>query len=476
LIVSTNHSGDFMTKRVLKAVFLGSLLSSVLVVATTFALTMVRQIIIEENEALVHAMAQGILPSLMVNDMEQVKSLIAGLETHSGVESAELISSQGASIASYTRSGYEGDPFFELASVGEDNASIHVMAPVTFDSVIVANLHLAINLWPTYIRIMTWLGVLLIVPSVLYVLIKHYRVKIRFEKIGRDDDDGQSGNYYDLKEAIDQAMADANVSLEFQPIQRMSDCGLYGIEAVVCWGHPSGQTLHMSPADFTHLAERAGICLPFEDWLLLSALSQAADWQQQYGPMILTLNISASQFTDSAFAHKVRMLCEQVQYPHQLLELELNESIIYRVYENSLALMGNFSAQGLSVTLDAFGLSPMSLDLLQKIPVNKIKIDRKLLKRMDNDEVIYQSIHTLIRHSVACDVQVMAEGVETPDQLTALQSMGCTLGQGRYFHNPMSAVAMSHCLASSLFDTQAKRAYKDSIASFDSGRENSLMC
>jgi hypothetical protein len=273
-----------MSKKIIKLAVLVPAVLGTLVLSSVLVFNAVRQNIIEDNEALVHSVAQSILPALLVNDTQQVEALMKALEGYPGIQSAELISSVGAPIASYVKNGQALDPStssFELASATDDPNHVYVMAPITFDSVIVANLHIAVNLWPTYLRIITWLGILLIVPSVLYVAIKQLRLKLRFEVVGKSGGPGHGGGSYDLNQSVQAAMSDADISLEYQPIQRMSDGGLFGMEVVVCWRHPSGQTLYVSPSDFVALAEREGICLPFDDWLLTTACSQAALWQHQ---------------------------------------------------------------------------------------------------------------------------------------------------------------------------------------------------
>lgn len=454
-----------MSKKIIKLVVFVPALLGTLVLSSVLVFNAVRQSIIENNEALVHSVAQSILPALLVNDTQQVEALMKALEGYPGIESAELVSSVGAPIASYVKNGQTLDPAaasFELASAPDDPNHLHVMAPITFDSVIVANLHIAVNLWPTYLRIITWLGILLIVPSVIYVVIKQLRLKLRFEVVGKSGGSGpgQGGGPFDLNHSVKLAMSEADISLEYQPIQRMSDGGLFGMEVVVCWRHPSGQTLHVSPSDFVTLAEKDGICVPFDDWLLITACEQAASWQHQYGPLILTLNISPTQFNDKNFAKKIRYICAEAQYPHQLLELEVNESVIARQQQGALASVATFAEQGLSITVDGFGLSQCSLDLLEALPVSKVKLDRKLINRVAWDEQIFDLIDTTIKHAVLNDVQVMADGLELVEQHEKLQSMGCILGQGALFSAPMTAREFELFLASRPFDVSTSRVLK----------------
>lgn len=449
-----------MSKKIIKlAVVVPAVIGS-LVLVSILIFNAVRHKIIEDHEVLVHAVAQNILPALLVNNTSQVEVMLHALESYPGIESAELISAEGASIASYARAGHALDPIspaFELASATDDPNQVHVMAPITFDSLIVANLHIAVNLWPTYLRIMMWLGVLLIVPSVIYVLIKQSRIKLRFERVAGGGS-GPGGKSFSVAEAVNAEMGEAEISLEYQPIQRMSDSGLFGMEVVVCWRHPSGQTIHVSPSDFVGVAENANICLPFDDWLLTTACKQAAAWQHQYGPLILTINISAIQFENADFAKKIRSICEQTQYPYQLLELEVNESVVSSDLQQAIARVQAFAEQGLSITVDDFGLTQTSLDLLEVLPINKVKLDYKLVKRMSYDEKIHELIQTIIVQALSQDVQVMADGLDTPEQHAELQSMGCIFGQGAYFYAPFTVSGFDNFLATRPFDVTTKRA------------------
>ena len=443
-----------MSKKIIKSVVIFSAFIGAAALSSVLIFNSVRQMIIEDNEVLAHTVAQSILPALLANDKSQVDAILKGLENYPGIQVAELLSAEGASIASYAKSGAVLDPTnsqFELASAPDDLNEVRVMAPITFDSVIVANLSMAVNLWPTYIRIITWMGLLLAIPSVIYVLIKRFGIKLRFERVTDHDAEG-GGGMFNVASAVGAAMNNADITIEYQSIQRMSDGGLFGMEVVVCWRHPSGQTLHVSPSDFVGLAEREGICLPFDDWLLTTACTCAAKWQHQYGPLILSINVSAKQFKDPLFAEKVRRACDHSQYPHQLLELEVNESVVARDLNTARTCLKNFTDHGLTVTLDSFGLLHGSYDLLGNIPVHKVKLDRKLIARMGSDEPIARLIQGTIDHALSQEVQVMVDGLAHAEQRISLQRMGCILGQGTYFNPPMSASNFESFLSARPFD------------------------
>ena len=431
-----------------------------LVLISVLAFNGVRRALVENYEVMAHSVAQGLLPALLVDDAQQVEVLVKALEANPAIESAELLNAQGASVASFSRHGDLQDGVsgaFALASAEQDPYVVRVIAPITFDSLIVANLHVAINLWPIYVKIMTWLGFFLIVPSVIYVLIKHFRLKLRFEVIGQGGGSDGGGDAFDVQKAVSIAMRDADVSIEYQPIQRMSDSGSFGMEVVVSWRHPSGQTIQIAPGDFVALAERNQISLPFDEWVLLTACSQAAVWQHQYGPLILAVNISASQFNDPTFAHRVRAICEQAQYPYQLLELEVRESAVLKDVRQALKNMEVFAEQGLSLTVDHFGLSTQSWDALTILPVDKVKLNRNLVNQVCVDEQVNQHIHSLVAQALIHDVQVMADGVETHDQRDALQRAGCILGQGRYFSPPLTSAAFEIFIKNRSFEKMAQR-------------------
>jgi EAL domain-containing protein (putative c-di-GMP-specific phosphodiesterase class I) len=447
-----------MSKNILKLGIVWPAFIGAAITASVLIFGAVRHAIIEDNETLVHSIAQSILPALLVNDAVQVEALMKALESYPGIEVAELISAEGAPIASYAKSDKSFDPTstaFELASAADDPNQIHLSSPITFDSLIVANLHIAVNLWPTYMRIMTWLGVLLIVPSMAYVLVKQFRIKLRFERIAdrhRGGSNGSGEDSFNLEEAIKGAMNEADISIEFQPIQRMSDAGLFGMDVVVCWRHPSGQTLHVSPSDFIGLAEKNGISLPFDDWLITSACSFAAKWQHQYGPLILTIGITANQFKDPLFAQRLRTICENAQYPHQLLELAVSEkSISANLQEAQLALQV-FVKQGLSVMIDGFGLTNNAQDLLTVLPVRKVKLDARLVKRMNYDDSVIQLVQLLVDQALTRDVQVVADSIPTVNLQAKLREIGCFFGLGSYFSAPMTASAFSEYLSKRSLD------------------------
>lgn len=420
-------------------------IAAILIVAVCYlSFKAIEQSIIEENEVLVHSIAQSLLPALLVGDTQQVDNLLKTLESYPGIQSAELISGAGVPIASYARNGVGVDPAqadFALASADEglSGSGLHVTAPLTFDTQILANLHIAVNLWPAYLRIIQWLGLLLILPSTLYVVVKQLRIKIRFEKFMDQSDSGPgSNNDFNLDSALQDALKEADISLEYRPIKRISDKGIFGAEVIVCWRHPSGQTLHVSPSDFIALAERSDLFLPFAHWVLETACKQFATWQHQHGPLVLALNIAPSQLKDSGFYQKVRDVCAATQFPHQLIEFEINEAALLRS-KNALADMQAFTQQGMSLKVDGFGLSARSHELLQSGTIHKIKFAPQLIKNVVQDAEMCAHVRSFAHLALAHDLQMMADGLHSDAQTEVMQKLGCVLGQGPHLSQTLSS-------------------------------------
>lgn len=462
-----------MSKKIIKlAILLPAVVGlSLLLIATGYKL--VRYTVVEEQKALVHSIAQNILPALLVNDTVQVQAALKALEEYPGVESAELIGAQGASIASYSRGGAIDDnqiSTFELASASEDLNQVYLTAPITFDSLIVANLHIAVNLWPSYLKIITWLGIFLIIPSVIYVLIKQFRVKLRFERIEETYHNSNISSIQDfeINKVFKDAILESDITIEYQPIKRLSDGGVFGMEVIVCWRHPSGQTIYASPSDFFDLVDKNNFFVPFERWLFETACSQAAEWQHRYGPLVMSINTTLNQLNNPTFTKMVRSVCEETQFPHQLLEFEISEKLISNSLHNSINRISEIYREGFSTTINCFGLSNDCSEFIKNRQTRKIKIDKNLVKRIIADENVFNLVESIISQVDAGDMQIMADGVDSLEQALNLKNLGCILGQGSYFGSPMSANAFELLLKNRINDSSIKNKLISENSNFSS--------
>lgn len=423
--------------------FVGALISAV----CYLSFRVIEQSIIEEHEALVHQMAQSVMPALLAGDVQQVEALLKGLESKPGIKSAELISGNGLPLASYTREGLavDLDQAFALASA-ENSMDLNVMAPLTFDTQILANLYIAIDLWPAYLRVIQLLGVLLIVPAILFVVIKQMQIRLRVEKV-LEFDDSDSNQQFNIHNELKQALKASDISLEYRTIKRLSDQGIFGAELVVCWRRPSGETQYVSPADFTALANIYSSLLPIEEWVLEHACKQFSTWQQQYGPLILVMNISSDQFTDPCFYDRVRLTCASAQLPHQLIEFEINEAFLL-CSNTATKDIDAFVQRGLNLTVDNFGLSLLSHDILKNTAIQKVKFSRQLVKNMMADVDVFSHIRSCAALALDNDVQLMVDGLQSKEQITMAQEMGVLFGQGAEIGLALSAQKFEDLLAS----------------------------
>ncbi len=422
----------------------------VTILVCVFGFLNLRSALIESKEQLAASFAQRILSALMLNDEQQVASLMKSLEGVPGVQVAELVANNGQTLASYSRSGlpvdYAQQAQFELATHLDDN-KLHIMVPVSFDTQIIANLYLSIDLWASCAPYFVWLGGALFVFAALYLLVKQRHVKIRIEKITQPPSSGGGGTTFNVDSAMRQALTEADITLKYLPIMRLADKGLFGVEVLVSWLHPSGQRLNISPADFIALAEQSGMFLPFGSWVMTTACQQAAIWHRQHGPLVLSLNLSASQLQNPAVVDQIHEACAAAQFPHQFIEFEVNESLLLRQPELMKQAVQNFVDKGMSLTLDRFGSTHQSVALLQSLPIRKIKLDHKMLDIASEDAELSSTLHMMTAFAMAMNVNVMVDGVNSAAQRQSLHAMGCVLGQGAYCGVAMSADEFSEFLA-----------------------------
>jgi len=420
------------------------------ILVCVFGFFNLRSALIESKEQLAASFAQRILSALMLNDEQQVASLMKSLEGIPGVQVAELVANNGQTLASYSRSGqpvdYAQQAQFELATHLDDN-KLHIMVPVSFDTQIIANLYLSIDLWASCAPYLVWLGSALFVFAALYVLVKQRNIKIRIEKITDPSSSGGGGATFNVDNAMRQALEEADITLKYLPIMRLADKGLFGVEVLVSWLHPSGQRLNISPADFIALAEQSGMFLPFGSWVMTTACQQASVWHHQHGPLALSLNLSASQLQNAALVEQIHDTCKATQFPHQFIEFEVNESLLLRQPELMKQAVQNFVDKGMSLTLDRFGSTHQSVALLQSLPIRKIKLDHKMLDVVSEDAELSSTLHMMTAFAISMNVNVMVDGVNSAEQRQSLHAMGCVLGQGTDCGGAMSADDFSAFLA-----------------------------
>jgi diguanylate cyclase (GGDEF)-like protein/PAS domain S-box-containing protein len=219
-----------------------------------------------------------------------------------------------------------------------------------------------------------------------------------------------------------------------------------GAEALIRWNHP--ERGFISPVQFIPLAEENGLILPIGHWVLDTACAQLALWQENELTRHLTLsvNVSARQFHESGFVHQVRQVLMQHAINPAKLKLEPTESILLENIEDAVATMNALKILGVQFALDDFGTGFSSLQYLKILPLNQLKIDQSFVRDLvagANDQAI---VRTIIAMAHGLNLDVIAEGVETAEQLEILQQNGCNHFQGYLFGKPVPIEAFDQSL------------------------------
>jgi diguanylate cyclase (GGDEF)-like protein len=227
-------------------------------------------------------------------------------------------------------------------------------------------------------------------------------------------------------------------SLHFQP-QVQQGGQVCGVEALLRWQHPERGPV--SPGDFIPVAEETGLIIPLGEYILRQACEQLARWAGQPGMAHLTLsvNVSPRQFQQDNFVALVLGVLERTGAPAQRLKLELTESLLIANVDEVIAKMDAIKASGVGFSLDDFGTGYSSLSYLKRLPLDQLKIDQGFVRDIlvdPNDAAIARMVVVLAE---SLGLEVMAEGVETLEQMQALQAQGCHAYQGYLYSRPLPA-------------------------------------
>jgi EAL domain-containing protein (putative c-di-GMP-specific phosphodiesterase class I) len=213
---------------------------------------------------------------------------------------------------------------------------------------------------------------------------------------------------------------------------------ILGAEALIRWIHSERGLI--LPADFIPLAEETGLILPIGEWVLETACAQLKLWQQDEltRNFVLAVNMSARQFRQAEFVAQVRAAIRRHAIDPRLLKLELTESLLLHDIEDIISTMNALNDIGVLFSLDDFGTGYSSLQYLKRLPFDQVKIDQSFVRDIVTDPSDKAIVKTIIAIAHTLDLDVIAEGVETGQQLKILQSMGCTNFQGYLFSKPVT--------------------------------------
>jgi diguanylate cyclase (GGDEF)-like protein len=244
-----------------------------------------------------------------------------------------------------------------------------------------------------------------------------------------------------LEADLRQGLARHEFLLHYQP-QANSQGQLLGAEALVRWQHP--QRGMVSPAEFIGAAEICGLILPLGRWILQEACAQLVRWAAQpaMAHVSLAVNVSARQFRHPDFVQDVLAVLDATGAPAQRLELELTESQVVDDVQAVISKMNVLKFRGVRFSLDDFGTGYSSLSHLKRLPLDQLKIDQSFVRDLLTDPDDAAIVKTIVALGRALELDVIAEGVETSEQRTALEQLGCHLHQGYFLARPGTAQAL----------------------------------
>ncbi len=229
--------------------------------------------------------------------------------------------------------------------------------------------------------------------------------------------------------------------LEYQPQFDATTGTLVGVESLVRWRNGAGTVT--CPNDFIPHAEENGLIHEIGDIVLREACMQGAIWLDGgIAPPVISINMSAHQLRRSDFVGRVEAILGEVRFPAQRLELELTESMLIDDSPETIEKLARFRSLGFSLAIDDFGTKYSSLSYLKHLPVHRIKIDRAFVKDIHEDADSLLIATAIIAMGRSMNLEVVAEGVETGEQVSILRSRGCELFQGNYYSPPVSASGM----------------------------------
>ena len=244
----------------------------------------------------------------------------------------------------------------------------------------------------------------------------------------------------ELEKDMKKALACGEFVLYYQPKVSLTDQRITGFEALVRWKHPTRGILY--PSEFIPVAEETGLIIPLGLWILREACRQMAAWHRSVvrKPVLsISVNISFRQLAEASLADDVARILAETGLDPTTLRLEMTESSIMENLRLAAETLERFKKMYIGLEIDDFGTGYSSLSYLRQLPFDTVKIDQSFVKELGSADDTSEIVRTIMRLATSLGMGVVAEGVETEDQLARLTAMGCSVAQGYYFSRPVDA-------------------------------------
>jgi diguanylate cyclase (GGDEF)-like protein len=263
------------------------------------------------------------------------------------------------------------------------------------------------------------------------------------------------------------ALEQKQLELHYQPKVNTATGIMHGAEALLRWRHPTRG--NVPPSEFIPLAEECGLIGSIGAWVVREACRQARAWQVAgLPPLRVAVNLSASQFRQNNIVDTIRDALDQAGLEGRFLEVELTESAVMNDPEESIAILEKLSKMGVLVSVDDFGTGYSSMSYLRRFPIDKLKIDRGFISEVMSRPEDASIVRAIISLAHSLKLKVVAEGVESIDQLEFLRTLGCDQYQGYYYSPALPAAKFEELV-------RARRQAESELTESDAGRTHSKL-
>ncbi len=247
-----------------------------------------------------------------------------------------------------------------------------------------------------------------------------------------------------MRNLLRSAIEKNELVVHYQPKVSMLTGSIVGAEALVRWN--SKELGSVSPARFIPLAEESGLIVPIGEWVLRTACEQARQWQS-HGPLMMAVNLSPRQLHQKGLVQIITNILSDAGLGADLLELEVTEGSFMDKESGAIGLLTQISEMGIRLAVDDFGTGYSSLAYLKQLPVNVLKIDQSFIKGLMSDENDVAIVTAIVAMARSLKLSVIAEGVETFEQLAILRALKCDENQGYLFSRPLPAQEFGYFLS-----------------------------
>jgi diguanylate cyclase (GGDEF)-like protein len=277
-------------------------------------------------------------------------------------------------------------------------------------------------------------------------LLKHADIALyRAKELGRDNFqlfdakmNAELSEHVAIEQALRRAIGSEQIYLEFQPLVDLHSGRLTSFEALARWRHPELGVV--SPGRFIPVAEKSGLIVPLGEQILRRVIEQLAEWQRAAVPLApVAVNVAPLQFERGDFPARCRELALQHGLDPKWLSFEVTESAWLQNSSNSVAMIDTLRQAGSKVYLDDFGTGFSNLSYLKHLPIDAVKIDQAFIRSITVDPSDAAIVRGVLAMAKQLNIDTIAEGIESAEQLDCLRAMGCHRGQGYYFSKPIPA-------------------------------------